>query len=334
MTKIIGVHFDKNGKLYYFDPRDFLPQKGDYVIVDTQNGPEVGLCRTGVIEVANAPAELKPMLRPADERDLQTLAAQRELEAPALKFAQQKANELELDMKVISADYSYDGGKITFCFVADERVDFRNLVRDLSSHFHKRIELRMVGARDHAQMLGGISHCGREFCCSSRKSDFHPVSIKMAKEQGLGLNPTKISGACGRLMCCLKHEHEGYAELQKTTPKFGARIDTPDGPGTVKDVKLLKQQVNVLMDEGENDYRLFSCEECCGCGKHKATKPIPKSNTDDNTPPPHTDNDKPRPRRNAQPKQPKPAANNEAATNNKKKRNRRWKPKNKENKQD
>ncbi|MCL2547330.1 MAG: stage 0 sporulation family protein [Oscillospiraceae bacterium] len=298
MLNIIGVHFQKLGKLYYFDPAEVAVKKGDTVIVDTQNGPEIGICHTDILQMepSKVPQPLKPVLRIATTRDKQTQQELLTREKEAFNIAQQKIAEHKLDMKLVAADYTFDGSKLIFFFTAEERVDFRALVRDLASLFHRRIELRQIGVRDEAQLVGGLGVCGRPTCCSVMKSEFVPVSIKMAKEQGLPLNPAKISGVCGRLMCCLKHEQVAYADLRKNSPPVGARVETPDGLGVVKDVNLLRERVKVLMDKGDHDERMFKCCDICRvkggegkgghCGKHgQEEKPqASKDNTEGGTP--------------------------------------------------
>ncbi len=250
MVEIIGIRFKNNGKTYYFSPGDTQAQKGDMAVVETARGLE---CGEVVIEPRQVPesqivAPLKPVLRIADEEDLKKIEDNRKKEKEALVICQQKIEKHKLDMNLVDVEYTFDGSKILFYFTADGRVDFRELVKDLAGVFRTRIELRQIGVRDEAKMLGGLGICGRPFCCSSFLGDFQPVSIKMAKEQGLSLNPTKISGTCGRLMCCLKYEQESYEELLSITPKYGAYVKTPSGVGTVIESNLLSGMVKVSLE--------------------------------------------------------------------------------------
>ncbi len=250
MIEIIGIRFKNNGKTYYFSPGDTTAQKGDMAVVETARGLE---CGEVVIEPRQIPesqivAPLKPVLRIADEEDRKKIEENRQKEKEALGVCQQKIEKHKLDMNLVDVEYTFDGSKILFYFTADGRVDFRELVKDLAGVFRTRIELRQIGVRDEAKMLGGLGICGRPFCCSSFLGDFQPVSIKMAKEQGLSLNPTKISGTCGRLMCCLKYEQESYEELLSLTPKYGAYVKTPSGAGTVIESNLLSGMLKVSLE--------------------------------------------------------------------------------------
>lgn len=251
MTKVVGVRFKDTGKTYYFDPKGLEIKKGDLVVVETARGMECGVAQYAPKEVAEneVTAPLKPVLRIATARDKQILEENKEKEKRAYEVCLQKIEKHKLDMNLTEVEYAFDGSKILFYFTADGRVDFRELVKDLASTFHTRIELRQIGVRDEAKMLGGLGVCGRPFCCSTFLNDFHSVSIKMAKEQGLSLSPSKISGTCGRLMCCLKYEQEAYEDLLKTAPKNESFVDTPDGRGTVTEVNLLRQCVKVRMEE-------------------------------------------------------------------------------------
>lgn len=256
MTEIIGVRFKGTGKVYYFDPNGITAEKGDTVIVETAQGIE---CATVTIENKQVSDEaivqpLKKIIRKANNKDLKTMTENAEKEKRAFDICTKKIEKHKLDMKLKNVEYSFDGNKILFYFTADGRVDFRELVRDLASEFHTRIELRQIGVRDEAKMLGGIGICGQPFCCHRFLDDFQPVSIKMAKEQGLAPNPLKISGSCGRLMCCLKYEQESYDYLAKRMPKHGAQVQTPDGVGVVVDVELLKGRVKVKF-ENENEIK-------------------------------------------------------------------------------
>ncbi len=280
MTKIIGIRFRNAGKVYYFDPKDLELRHGDTVIVETASGPE---CAKVVLSVREVPDEkvikpLRPVLRRADEQDLEKEQEIREKEKEAYRICRGKIRAHGLDMKLVKAEYAFDGKKITFYFTADGRVDFRELVRDLASVFRTRIELRQIGVRDETRLLGGIGICGRQLCCASYLTDFVPVSIKMAKEQNLSLNPGKISGVCGRLMCCLKYEQEAYEDLIKTSPKADSFVDTPDGRGTVTAVNLMRQSVNVRMEHDPEEIHCYkNCDICVlrnGKGK-KTDPPIP-----------------------------------------------------------
>ncbi len=250
MTEIIGVRFKDVGKIYYFDPDGKKLVKGDKVIVETARGIE---CGEIVIENIEKPDEqivkpLKLVIRKATEDDIRTIENNRKKEKDASRICLEKIAKHKLDMKLVDVEYTFDGGKILFYFTADGRVDFRELVKDLASVFRTRIELRQIGVRDESKMLGGLGMCGREFCCSSFLGEFQPVSIKMAKEQGLSLNPVKISGTCGRLMCCLKYEQDSYEHLLRVTPKPGAIVETDEGRGTVIENNLLTGMLKVRLD--------------------------------------------------------------------------------------
>ena len=251
MAKVVGIRFRGVGKSYYFDPGEDTFSKGELVIVETARGVEMGTVSYPVCEVSDAsvPDELKPIIRKATEEDIASFEANKAKEKEAYRICQEKIKHYGLDMSLVEAQYTFDGKKLTFYFTADDRVDFRELVKDLASVFHTRIELRQIGVRDESRMLGGIGVCGNEFCCRRFLPDFQSVSIKMAKEQGKSLSPTKISGACGRLMCCLQYEQETYEELSKFTPPVGSRVKTPDGKGTVTEANVLMGTVKVRMDE-------------------------------------------------------------------------------------
>lgn len=250
MAEVIGVRFKNVGKVYYFDPVGLTFEVGQKVIVETARGVECGQVVLENREVSEdaVVSPLKPVMRLATEKDLRIVEENRQKEKDAFAICQEKIAKHKLVMKLVDVEYTFDNNKILFYFTADGRVDFRELVKDLASVFRTRIELRQIGVRDESKMLGGLGICGRPFCCSSYLGEFQPVSIKMAKEQGLSLNPTKISGTCGRLMCCLKYEQEAYEDLLKITPKMGASVKTPDGRGTVVDVNLLTGVLNVRMD--------------------------------------------------------------------------------------
>ena len=251
MVKVIGVRFRTAGKIYYFDPLNFQVKRGDHVIVETARGVEYGTVVGSPREVEDDKVvqPLKPVLRVATERDDEQEAGNKAKEKEAFKICQEKIRKHGLEMKLIDAEYTFDNNKVLFYFTADGRVDFRELVKDLAGMFRTRIELRQIGVRDEAKMLGGLGICGRPFCCGSFLGGFQPVSIKMAKEQGLSLNPVKISGTCGRLMCCLKYEQEAYLDLLRTTPKVNAVVSTPDGKGVVIDQNLLTGKLTVRLDK-------------------------------------------------------------------------------------
>ena len=252
MTEVVLVKFKEYGKGYYFKPIDNL-KIGDTVIVDTVAGNAMGTVSEGVTEIDDEKivSTLKRVLRKATDEDLKMAEENKKKEPKAFEICAQKIAESGLLMKLVDVDYSFDASKITFYFTADGRVDFRELVKDLAAHFHTRIELRQIGVRDEARMLGGLGICGYPYCCKQFLEDFEPVSIKMAKEQGLSLNPTKISGSCGRLMCCLKYEQDSYDYLMKITPSLGSTVKTPDGIGTVTDVNLITG--NLLVKSKEDD---------------------------------------------------------------------------------
>ena len=251
MAIVIGVKFKGAGKVYYFDPDEAILNAGDYVVVETSRGIECGTVTFGNREInddgLNRP--LKKIIRPSTAEDIAHLEENRKKEEKAYGICLKKIIEHNLKMKLVTVEYTFDNNKILFYFTADGRVDFRELVKDLAGIFRTRIELRQIGVRDESKMLGGLGICGREFCCKGFLSDFQPVSIKMAKEQGMSLNPVKISGTCGRLMCCLKYEQEAYSDLLKKTPKIGAYVSTPDGKGTVVDQNLIKGILNVQLQK-------------------------------------------------------------------------------------
>ena len=249
MAEVIGVRFKEIGKIYYFDPDGQELKKGDRVIVETVRGVECGEVALENREISDEEIvkPLKKLIRKADEKDLRTLEENKKKEKNAFGICQKKIADHKLDMKLVDVEYTFDGGKVLFYFTADGRVDFRELVKDLAGVFRTRIELRQIGVRDESKMIGGLGICGRPFCCRSFLGDFQPVSIKMAKEQGLSLNPTKISGTCGRLMCCLKYEQNAYEYLLKITPKPGAIVETAEGAGTVVDFSLLTGTLKVKL---------------------------------------------------------------------------------------
>ena len=253
MTEVISVKFKENGKAYYFSPAGKKVNIGDKVVVETQNGNELG-----VVAEANhtVPDEdlvlpLKKMLRIANDKDIKRVEENKKKEAEAFTICEELVLQHELDMKLVEVEYSFDGSKIVFFFTSEGRVDFRELVKDLAAKFHTRIELRQIGVRDEAKMLGGLGICGQPYCCKRFLSDFQPVSIKMAKEQGLSLNPTKISGSCGRLMCCLKYEQDAYEYLSSLTPRVGSTVKTEDGLATVTDVNLITGYLYVKLIDSD-----------------------------------------------------------------------------------
>ena len=254
MVKVIGVRFRTAGKIYFFDPLEFPVHKGDHVIVETARGIEFGTVVNGITDVAEDKVvqPLKPVIRIANQRDIEQEASNREKEKEAFRICLEKIRSHGLEMKLIDAEYTFDNNKVLFYFTADGRIDFRELVKDLAGVFKTRIELRQIGVRDETKIVGGIGICGRSLCCHSYLSDFVPVSIKMAKEQNLSLNPAKISGVCGRLMCCLKNEEETYEELNRRLPGIGDPVTTEEGQkGTVQSVNVLRQLVKVVIDAGD-----------------------------------------------------------------------------------
>lgn len=250
MAEVIGVRFKEVGKVYYFDPNGIQMKKGDMAIVETARGVECGevAMENREIEDKDIVHPLKKMIRKATQGDLKKVEENRKKERHAFEICEKKILDHKLEMKLVDVEYTFDNNKILFYFTANGRVDFRELVKDLASVFRTRIELRQIGVRDEAKMMGGLGICGRPFCCTSFLGEFQPVSIKMAKEQGLSLNPVKISGTCGRLMCCLKYEQAAYSDLLRTTPKNGAVVNTPEGRGVVVDVNLLTGMLKVRMD--------------------------------------------------------------------------------------
>ncbi|MBE7040845.1 MAG: stage 0 sporulation protein [Ruminococcaceae bacterium] len=264
MVKVIGIRFKSVGKIYYFDPNGQTLSVGDGVIVETARGAEFGHVAMAEKEIDESQFSIpiKKILRKATEADVKNLKENEKKEKEAYDICLSKIRANKLDMNLIDVEYTFDGSKILFYFTADGRVDFRQLVKDLASVFRTRIELRQIGVRDEAKMRGGLGICGRPLCCSLFLGDFEPVSIKMAKEQSLSLNPTKISGTCGRLMCCLKYEQEAYEALLKETPNVGAIVQTPAGRGTVVSTNLLKGLAQIKLDAGpENTVSEFKVSE-------------------------------------------------------------------------
>ena len=280
MTDVISVRFRSGCKEYYFDPKGLTIPAGTDVIVETAQGPEFAHCAAGNHQVPDD-AVVKPLrsvLRIATDNDKHTAAYNRSREKEAFDVCKKKIQQHKLEMKLVRVECSFDGSKILFFFTADGRVDFRELVKDLAGVFRARIELRQIGVRDEAKMIGGLGICGRPFCCASFLDDFQPVSIKMAKSQNLSLNPTKISGTCGRLMCCLKYEQDTYEALIRTSPKPESFVDTPDGRGTVMEADILRQRVKVRMEKDPDTVNTYENEDVAVLRSGKAKKndaPIP-----------------------------------------------------------
>ena len=266
MIKVVGIRFQRAGKIYYFDPLDYDLETAMHVIVETARGVEMGtvLIPPKEVEDDKVIQPLKPVIRVATDEDEKVMERNKEKEAEAYVICKEKIAKHGLEMKLVAAEYTFDNNKLLFYFTADGRIDFRELVKDLASVFRTRIELRQIGVRDETKMLGGIGICGRELCCKSYLTDFVPVSIKMAKEQNLSLNPTKISGVCGRLMCCLKNEEEAYEELNSRLPHIGSHVKTAEGlDAEVQSVSVLKQLVKVIvfLDDGEKEVREYRVDE-------------------------------------------------------------------------
>lgn len=293
MIEVVTIKFKKRGKCYYFDPGALKIKTGDKVIVETSKGLEIAECCRGNHEAGdNAVVQpLRPVVRVATADDLRIEELNRRREREAFEICQQKITEHGLDMKLVKVECNFEGNKTMFFFTSDGRVDFRELVKDLAGIFRNRIELRQIGVRDEAKMVGGLGICGRPYCCSQFLEDFQPVSTKMAKVQSLSLNPTKISGSCGRLMCCLRYEQEAYEDLIKHVPKQGAFVETKDGYGTAVQVNLLRQSVKVKLDaDGDDTLRTYKSNELCavpgGRPKDGETPPsvlhyVPEEDEDD-----------------------------------------------------
>lgn len=290
MATVIGVRFRNAGKLYYFNPGAFWPTAGDAVIVETARGLEYGEVVTGVQEVADESITppLRNVARLATPEDVQHQRDNEQHEKEALKICAQKIENHQLQMKLVGCEYTFDNSKILFYFTSDKRVDFRALVKDLASVFKTRIELRQIGVRDEAKMMGGLGLCGRPVCCAQFLGDFQPVSIKMAKEQSLSLNPTKISGVCGRLMCCLKYEEDYYEKTRKQMPRVGREVITPDGRGTVTELNILKETVRVRLPKGDSteikDYPMTDVQRAAA-GAVRAASAEQEGQTDDDVDP-------------------------------------------------
>ena len=280
MVEVVDIQFRPGQKVYFFGPNGLKLKQGDHVIIDTARGPEFGIVAGGNhrIPEKDIVTPLRNVLRVANAQDERIYAENREKEKKAYEVCMQKIGEQGLDMQLVSAEVAFDGSKILFFFTADERVDFRELVKSLASVFHTRIELRQIGVRDKAKMVGGLGICGRPFCCASFLDDFQPVSIKMAKTQNLSLNPTKISGTCGRLMCCLKYEQDAYEDLLRSAPKPDSFVDTPEGRGTVTEVDLLRSRVKVRLEDQPETIIVVPNDELAVLRSGKAKKndpPIP-----------------------------------------------------------
>ncbi|MBF7096105.1 PSP1 domain-containing protein [Alkalibacter mobilis] len=294
MVNVVGVRFKKAGKIYYFDPHNLKLEKDDNVIVETARGLEYGLVvlNDKNVEDHEIVSPIKPVIRKATPKDDLIFEKNKEKAAEALEICKQKVEEHKLDMKLIDVEYTFDNNKVIFYFTADGRVDFRDLVKDLAAIFKIRIELRQIGVRDEAKMLGGLGPCGIGLCCSKWLGDFQPVSIKMAKEQNLSLNPTKISGICGRLLCCLKYEQDFYEEINNKLPSQGQSVITKEGKGIVFKVNVLRETVTVKL-EGEDEpvlkeYHLEEiklpqngCKKNCGKHKNKSSASETESLTDE-----------------------------------------------------
>ncbi len=280
MTTVIGVRFKPNGKTYYFSPGEREIRQGDYVIVETARGTECGEVCQGAHEVPDyrVVKPLKTVTRMADAMDVRRMNQNRADEKRAFVICEERIEKHGLDMKLVDVEYTLDRSKILFYFTADGRIDFRELVKDLAGVFRMRIELRQIGVRDESKMIGGLGICGQPFCCSRFLRDFQPVSIKMAKEQGLSLNPAKISGSCGRLMCCLAYEQPAYEYLNRITPSVGSVVKTPEGVGTVVETNVISGTLRVRMDTPAAGFKLFAKEECAYLrgGKRAPKAPDPE----------------------------------------------------------
>ena len=279
-VEVVDVQFRSGQKVYYFGANGLTCEPGDHVIIDTVRGAEYAICVGGNHRISpkEVVSPLRPVIRIANARDEKAAAENQEKEKKAFEVCTQEIQKMQLDMQLVSVECAFDGSKLLFFFTADERVDFRELVKELAGVFHTRIELRQIGVRDKAKMVGGLGICGRPFCCGSFLEDFQPVSIKMAKTQNLSLNPTKISGTCGRLMCCLNYEQEAYEDLIRNSPKLESFVDTPDGRGTVVELDLLRQRVKVRMEQQPEVISAFANSDIAVLRNGKAKKtdpPIP-----------------------------------------------------------
>lgn len=283
--KVISVRFKESGRSYYFDPGELSAAQGDYVIVETARGVECGEVTAGLHEVAGGfNKEIKPVIRMADGVDVRRMKQNRADEKEAFRVCEKCVSSHGLKMKLVDAEYTLDRAKLVFYFTSDGRVDFRELVKDLAAQFHTRIELRQIGVRDESKMLGGLGMCGQPFCCSRFLKNFQPVSIKMAKEQGLSLNPTKISGACGRLMCCLAYEQKSYEYLNAITPQQGSIVRTPDGEGVVLEVNVVSGTLKVRGSVESLAPKYYKREECVYLRGGRRAPRAPDPEPDENTP--------------------------------------------------
>ena len=316
MATVIGVRFKKAGKVYYFDPNGLWPKPGENVVVETARGVEYGEAVTSprTVDDAQVVSPLKKVVRIATEEDTRRAEQNAQHEIEAFKICQERVKKHKLDMKLVSVEHTFDNSKIIFYFTADGRVDFRELVKDLASVFKMRIELRQIGVRDEAKMLGGLGSCGRPICCGAFLGDFQPVSIKMAKEQGLSLNPTKISGLCGRLMCCLKYEQDNYEAVLKRIPKVGKDLVTPDGVGVLTEINAIKECVKVRIRTAEDtfDVREYAIDDVRKPGPgdaaavREAPKPKPQRPKKGAEPEPETPEEDAKPKRKTYPHQKAP----------------------------
>jgi len=277
---VVGIKFKENGKLYYFDPKGIDLKLGDGAIVETARGEEYGIVGGKIKEVdqSSIVSPLKPVIRKATEKDTKKHESNIEKAKTALKVTQELVDKLKLDMQLVETEYIFDGSKVIISFTSDNRVDFRELVKELASKLKTRIELRQIGIRDKSKAVGGIGICGRECCCNLYLNDFEKVSIKMAKTQNLSLNPTKISGLCGRLMCCLEYENPYYQEVTQKMPKVNSEVTTPEGKGTVMYTNILKQIVSVKLDKGEGSFAIkdFKMDEVKPVRQNKDNAPKDK----------------------------------------------------------
>ena len=316
MATVIGVRFKKAGKVYYFDPNGLWPKPGENVVVETARGVEYGEAVTSprTVDDAQVVQPLKKVVRIATEEDTRRAEQNAQHEIEAFKICQDRVKKHKLDMKLVSVEHTFDNSKIIFYFTADGRVDFRELVKDLASVFKMRIELRQIGVRDEAKMLGGLGSCGRPICCGAFLGDFQPVSIKMAKEQGLSLNPTKISGLCGRLMCCLKYEQDNYEAVLKRLPKIGKDLVTPDGVGVLTEINAIREMVKVRIRTAEDtfDLREYPIDDVRKPGPgdaaavREAPKPKPQRPKKGAEPEPETPAEEEKPKRKVYPHQKAP----------------------------
>jgi len=281
--EVIGVKFKESGKMYYFDPAGYTAKTGDHVIVETSRGIEFGTVGLSNREVpaSEIVPPLRSVIRIATEEDIAKRAEYAAREKEAFAVCLEKINDHGLGMKLIDAEYTFDGSKLVFYFSADGRIDFRELVKDLAAVFRTRIELRQIGIRDEAKLLGGLGVCGRPFCCTTFLTDFVQVSIKMAKEQNMSLNSSKISGTCGRLMCCLKYEHEAYEEEIRLTPPMGSRVRTPEGTGTIKETTPITGMLKVLMDAEGEVVKDFHRDKVTVIGKDAPIETAPSTRKND-----------------------------------------------------